>query len=239
MPIALHYFPLRARAEPLKMILGHLGIPYENRLVAFDAWPELKASGKVPAGKTGNVQLPALELEDGTFMAESMDIAKYLWTVVAGKEVSGDPDVLWQLNDVKDGPFNTPDFFLAGMVNPFLNWFPEEDAAPKIAPHLAQFPAFFAHCTPLLGEGPFFGGAEPNYGDFQIFHIADNMCTLDGGATMTGLETTQPTIAAWYKSMLQLPAVVAHLAARPQPGTGDVGRPGSIINKHKVPHARA
>ena len=66
-------------------------------------------------------------------------------------------------------------------------------------------------------------------GDFQIFHIADNLSTLDGGATMAALEATQPALAAWYQvrlyypsyqAMLQLPAVADHLAARPKPGSG-------------------
>lgn len=240
MPLTLHYLPLRARAEPLKMILRHCGVTFVDRHVPFAEWGEWKASGKVPPGRTGNVQLPVLELEDGTLMPESIDIAKHVWTVIAGKKVMGsDPDLLWALNDTRDAPFNSPDFILAGMVNPLLNWFPEEDAAPKIAPLVAGFPAFFAHVTPCLGEGPFFGGSEPNYGDFQIFHIVDNLCTLDGGATMTALESTQPALAMWHKAMLQLPAVAAHLAARPQPGSGEVGRSGSIIAKHKVPHARA
>jgi hypothetical protein len=42
----------------------------------------------------------------------------------------------------------------------------EEDAAPKIGPFVARFPAFFDHIAPLLDASPglFFGGAEPNYG---------------------------------------------------------------------------
>ena len=127
------------------------------------------------------------------------------------------------------------------MVNPFLNFFAEEECAPKIEPLIAGFPAFFEHLQPLFEEAPgrFFGGAEPNYGDFQIFHIVSNLTTLDGGASLGALEATQPGIFAWYKAMEELPAVAAYLAARPAPGSGDVGKPGSIIFKHKVPHARA
>mmetsp|Transcript_7804 Transcript_7804/g.19348 ORF Transcript_7804/g.19348 Transcript_7804/m.19348 type:complete len:242 (+) Transcript_7804:55-780(+) len=239
MALTLHYFPLRARAEPLKMILGHCKISYVDRQVPFAEWGAWKASGSVPPGKTGGVQLPVLELEDGTFLPESLDIAKHVWTL-AGKPVTGTADLLWALNDKRDGPFNSPDFVVAGLVNPLLNWFSAEDAAPKIPPHVAGFPAFFEYLAPLLDEepGPFFGGAEPSYGDFQIFHIADNLSTLDGGATMTALEATQPALTAWYQAMLQLPAVADHLAARPKPGSGEVGRPGSLIATYTVPHSR-
>ena len=165
MALTLHYFPLRARAEPLKMILGHCKISYVDRQVPFAEWGAWKASGSVPPGKTGGVQLPVLELEDGTLLPESLDIAKHVWTL-AGKQVTGAADLLWALNDKRDGPFNSPDFVVAGLVNPLLNWFSAEDAAPKIPPHVAGFPAFFEYLAPLLDEepGPFFGGAEPSYG---------------------------------------------------------------------------
>jgi glutaredoxin 2 len=123
MPLKLYYLPLRARAEPLRMILGYCGVEFVDNVVPLSEWGALKASGKVPPGTGGNVQLPALELEDGTMMAESLDIAKYVWTTVAGKPVTGcDPDALWLLNDTTDGPFNSPEFNRPGMVNPFLNW---------------------------------------------------------------------------------------------------------------------
>ena len=120
MALTLHYFPLRARAEPLKMILGHCKISYVDRQVPFAEWGAWKASGSVPPGKTGGVQLPVLELEDVTLLPESLDIAKHVWTL-AGKQVTGAADLLWALNDKRDGPFNSPDFVVAGLVNPLLN----------------------------------------------------------------------------------------------------------------------
>jgi glutathione S-transferase len=240
MPLTLSYLPLRARAEPLRMILAYCAIDYTDTIVSFDDWGTLKESGTVPPGRTGNVQLPVLELEDGTMMPESLDIAKYIWTTLAGKPVTGsDPENLWLLNDATDAPFNSPDFPRAGMVNPYLNWIPEEACADKIGPLIARFPAFFEHVAPLLAEapaGPFFGGAEPNFGDFQIFHVTNNLCLLDGGATLSALKATQPDIVAWYNAVLALPAVAAYLAARPQPGTGEIGRPGSLILKYTAPH---
>jgi len=244
MPLTLHYLPLRARAEPLRMILGYCGIAFVDNIVPLAEWGTLKASGKMPAGKGGNVQLPVLELEDGTMLPESLDIAKYVWTTLAGKPVDdpgSDPENLWLLNDRKDAPFNSPSFMLPGLVNPLLNWFAEEDCADRIGPFIEGFPAFYEHVAPLLADapGPFFGGAEPNYGDFQIFHITNNLTTLDGGAILKALEATQPSIVAWYNAVLELPAVAAYLAARPQAGSGDVGRPGSLMAKYKLPHARA
>ena len=218
------------------MILGYCSIAYVDQVVPLSEWGAMKSSGKLPPGAGGSVQLPILELEDGTMMPESLDIAKHIWTKIAKKPVTGsDPENLWRLNDKTDGPFNSPDFPRPGMVNPYLNFFDEEEAAPKIGPLVAGFPAFFEHLAPLLAEapGPFFGGAEPNYGDFQMFHVTDNLTTLDGGASLGALEGTQPALFAWYKAMEALPAVAAYLASRPQPGSGEVGKPGTIIFKYK------
>ena len=49
--LTLHYLPLRARAEPLKMILRHCKIDFVDREVTFAEWGEWKASGKVPPGR--------------------------------------------------------------------------------------------------------------------------------------------------------------------------------------------
>ena len=99
MPLTLSYLPLRARAESLRMILRYCNIAFVDNVVSLEQWGPLKASGKLPPGNTGNVQLPVLELEDGTFMPESLDIAKYIWTTLAGKPVTGsDPDHLWLLS---------------------------------------------------------------------------------------------------------------------------------------------
>ena len=57
MPLTLYYLPLRARAEPLRMILGYCNIAYVDKVVPLTEWGALKASGKLPAGASGNVQL--------------------------------------------------------------------------------------------------------------------------------------------------------------------------------------
>jgi hypothetical protein len=109
----------------------------------------------------------------------------------------------------------------------------------------------------------------PSPGDFQICHILNNLTILDGGASLKALQSTHPSVSAahtvhaphsslcalfspmtlhrvscrslfaWYNAMMELPAVAAYVAARPQPGSADVGRPGSLIFKYKVPNARA
>ena len=57
----LHYFNLRARAEPIRAALTVAGIPFEDVRYTFEEWGAVKASGKFPLG-----QVPTLELADGT-----------------------------------------------------------------------------------------------------------------------------------------------------------------------------
>ena len=59
--------------------------------------------------------------------------------------------------------------------------------------------------------------------------------TLDGGALLAA--QAQP-VRDWHAAMQGLPAVAAYLRERPQPGTGEVGRPGSLLFEHKRPWER-
>ena len=64
------YFPIRGRAEPIRLILEELGIKYQENLVARANWKDLKS--KMPFGK-----VPMYE--DGEFtIHESHAIYRYL-----------------------------------------------------------------------------------------------------------------------------------------------------------------
>ena len=67
----LYYFNFYARVEPIRMLLAHAKVDYEDVRVDFPDWPALKPT--MPGG-----QLPCLELDDGTKMGESMDILNFL-----------------------------------------------------------------------------------------------------------------------------------------------------------------
>ena len=69
----LHYFNLHGRAEPIRMLLAHAKVDFEDVRIERSDWPALKPT--MPNG-----QLPCLELEDGTKMGESMDILNYVAT---------------------------------------------------------------------------------------------------------------------------------------------------------------
>jgi len=54
------YFDIRARAEPIRLILEELGIEYEDHQVRPEDWPELKPKtpfGWLPAYREGNLEI--------------------------------------------------------------------------------------------------------------------------------------------------------------------------------------
>lgn len=69
----IHYFPARGRAEIIRFILALAGQEWEETEFTQETWPEAKASGKYLYG-----QVPALELEDGTILVQTLAITQYL-----------------------------------------------------------------------------------------------------------------------------------------------------------------
>ncbi|XP_002731493.1 S-crystallin SL11-like [Saccoglossus kowalevskii] len=68
----LHYFDIRGRAEPCRLILAAAEVDYEDIRIPIKNWPEEKASGKYPLG-----QLPCMEV-NGVMLAQSRAIARFL-----------------------------------------------------------------------------------------------------------------------------------------------------------------
>lgn len=120
-----------------------------------------------------------------------------------------------------------------------LNWFTKDEGAIKKAKaYLSKVPDVIAQLGQDLeaaGGGPFFGGEAPAYGEFVLFTCIDNMCTLFGkGKVFPFVPTARPLVfpcplAKWYARMLKQPAIKRYMDGRPKPGSGKVGRQGSII----------
>ena len=69
----VHYFQLYGRAEPVRMALWKAGVDYTDNAITGPDWMTLKESGKLPFG-----QMPALELADGTFLAQGGSCLNYV-----------------------------------------------------------------------------------------------------------------------------------------------------------------
>ena len=65
-----------------------------------------------------------------------------------------------------------------------------------IGPYLSEAPALLQWLESKLAGKKFFGGdSGPSIADFQICHCLNNLCTLDGGASLK----KSSAIGDWYE----------------------------------------
>ena len=67
----VYYFPLFARASPINLMLSHAGKEFKFVAVSVPEW--ISGVGKKKYGS-----LPVVERSDGTFMKETVPIARYI-----------------------------------------------------------------------------------------------------------------------------------------------------------------
>ncbi|VDO37670.1 unnamed protein product [Haemonchus placei] len=68
----LHYFDVRGRGEPIRLIFAYYDVKYEDHRIGLDEWPALK-----PDAPTGLV--PYLVMDDGKLeLAQTLAICRYL-----------------------------------------------------------------------------------------------------------------------------------------------------------------
>ena len=68
----LTYFPFHGKAMPIRMMLKHKGIDFEDKTVTFEQFAEMKAAGEVPAG-----QVPLWQ-ENGRTVNQATAIMRHL-----------------------------------------------------------------------------------------------------------------------------------------------------------------
>ena len=71
----LYYFDVFARAEPIRMMLSHAKIPFNDIRINGETMKTMKEDGTLEYG-----QVPMLELEDGTKLSQSTAIINYVAT---------------------------------------------------------------------------------------------------------------------------------------------------------------
>ena len=96
----LYYFGVYARGEPIRMLLNHGKIKYEEETVTFAEWGAMKGSGKFEFG-----QLPGLEWEDGTMMTQTFSILRALG-MKYGYYPTGDPTQMWLCDSTIDAVYD-------------------------------------------------------------------------------------------------------------------------------------
>ena len=215
MRMILHYLPVRARGEPIRMILAYGRIPYDDVIISFENWATAKADKvRFPFG-----QVPAMTLPSGLNIAQSGAITRYVAKLAniypEDPERAAKADMIQEL-----GMEMNP-------INPVLNWFPV-DSDSYNSMHTSYFAAFAGRMeavVAVLGNDKYFGGDnQPCHADFILFHLLDVTTTVKPDA----LESF-PVLQRWMADMNAIPQLQEYLAQRPGPPL--VGREGSFLRE--------
>merc|ERR1712093_744605 len=217
----LHYFAgLRSRGEVVRMTAKYGGVEYTMHDLTMEEWgPFKEAEGK--KDPKGIQSLPYVTKPDGSDMAETCEVMKYLATL-------GGKFVVDEANDKLAARANEPPFMLA---DPFLN-LPEatrkafgieitkEDALKAIAEGWKTL-------ATELGDKNFFSGEKPGYGEVFVFHNIDNGLTIADKELSEAIgEDAAKKLKAFHKRFSELPGIKEYLAGRPKV----CGVPGSVGN---------
>jgi len=208
----LTYFAgLKSRGEPTQIIAAYGGVKMDVELIDFEEWGKRK-SDKFPF-------MPYITQPDGSIFLETEAICKHLATL-GGKFVIDDKQA--ELCNIGNSPplqladplYNLPDGGASLGVPAFEAWL--EMAAPKLKELVEK-----------LGDGPFFAGKEPGYGEAFIFHNLDNIFALCKTEITAAIgEEAIGKLQAFYDKFAALDGVKDYLAKRPTVW----GVPGSKAN---------
>ena len=203
--LKLTYLPVRARAEPSRMMLKYFEVEFVDEVVTMHDWGT-KLKAKTPYG-----QLP-LVTAHGKVIAQSGTVLRYLADVAGA--VPSDPIAAAQIDSIFE---LAQEFINAHKLDPVVNSFvPEEKCAEMIeAMHAAwteKYQKCFENQLETFPGGPFFGGKTPMYCDFGVYAVVDNLRFV----IPTLLEDSAP-LQAFMTAFEALPRVKEYLASRPPP----------------------
>lgn len=192
----LFYFPLRGRAEPIRLLFALANVAYTNTGVTN--WPEFKP--KTPLG-----QMPVLVERDGTSerqIAQSGAILRHLARVfdLYGADEAHKTQADFIAETANDWRAKFAPVQFAGFMN--------TDKA-VIEKYWADLNTTLAVFDRLLGDNDFFASKSATYADALVFD------TLDGNVGLKAdCLSSFPRLAAFVDRFRVLPGVAEYVAKR-------------------------
>ena len=214
MSLTLYYLPLRSRLEFTRMILEHGNIPYEYVELTFAEWSVAKEKNEICHFN----QLPSLKTQKGTIISQSGAIVRYVAKLAgcypADIDTAAEADMILELTQEMN------------LINPIQCYYTIGSDAYKenSATFFTAFPKQLAAAQRILRDRKFYGGEEPHYGDFALFHICNSVEFV-----APGYLEPYPAIKTWYNTMLEVPSIAAYLAKRPAASTEGFGVPNTHL----------
>ena len=93
----LYYWPIHGRAEPIRMLLSHAGVSFEDIEVTPEIFARLTQDDCLEFE-----QLPMLELPTGERLCQTKAILRMLGTVYGYYKIEERPDLAWQIDSIVD-----------------------------------------------------------------------------------------------------------------------------------------
>jgi glutathione S-transferase len=217
-----------------------------------------------PGREKGNRGLPVLKLPSGEMMPESLRIVEYIVENLVPPRlhlVPSDQALALEAKEMAQDANVLPMFWPL----PALVRFPQPAAehvikndGDGIPPHLkfptgkgirewcSEFPKYSEAMPRMqmwakkLAErgAPFFGGAQPHYGEFSLWNCVDAICDLEGREETFALFAEcvkDSSFADWFDRIRNLPGVREYLERRPPNGHPDAGYPNTIVVNYTTP----
>lgn len=199
MSVTLVYFPVRGRAEPIRLALHLAGVPFDEDHVTRETWLARKAA--LPLG-----QVPVLVERDEAgerAIPQSQAILRHL-----GRQhgLYGVGEAGMVRADIAGDTVLDVRMALAPVTGPMVRG--KDPAALRVA-FTDTLPPLLARLERLVGEGPYFGGATPSWADCAAFDLLDAITTI----SPTALDAS-PGLVRFVAAMSTHARLAPYLAAR-------------------------
>jgi glutathione S-transferase len=209
----IKYFPMRGRAEVIRLLLAAAGVPFKNTDVGFGELPTYKETALLGAAQG----LPCLYVTtpEGRVheIPQSYSIIRFLagrhGLVPAGAFDAARADVVaeahldWRLKGWNPVAYMPLRLANRAQVQAYF------DGPAKR--HLATFEALLSGDGAGGGGGDFFAGPALSYADLVVWETLDaHLALLDGGAKALAAGGF-PRLAAFHARVAALPRVAAYV----------------------------
>lgn len=199
----LNYFPLGGRAEPIRLMFHAAGVQYEDNVVHFKDWAQLKTDNKrFPLG-----QGPTLQVDDEV-ICQSRAINRYVANQLSmNGSTNEEKMVIDQITESMDELFDAwvKIIFNKSTDKPakeaeFKTWFASESMT-----RLCRF------IEGLLAKtsGPFVLGDKVSLADCVCYHMYDILAQFH-----TGFVAEYPGLTALHKAVEEVESIKKYLDAR-------------------------
>eukprot|EP00741_Cyanophora_paradoxa_P020646 tig00021281_g19927.t1 len=196
------YFPIRGRAEAVRLLLEDLEVPYEVVAPTPD-WPTYKKA-HTDDGTLAFGQLPQFIDVDGASWVQSGAMLRML---ARRHKVIGSTEKLQMIADVAaDG--------VEDMRREYLKTIYGDYDGTIEALKKEGMPKWYGHFENMIKRngGEFLAGAEITYADYSLFDMLENWSRINAQHL-----DAFPTLKAYHARMAARPKIAAYLASGRRP----------------------